>query len=232
MAQGRLQNALEEKVVLLKEIHHRVKNNLQIVASLLNLQLHSIRDPADVDLFRMSQNRVYSMSLTHELLYQAADLSSVEMAEYGHRLISYLRDSETQASARVVSEFGHFVLSLDQAMPCGLILNELVTNAIKYGRCEGEESTIKVLMRVYSKKGQGREVRVVVEDRGPGLPPGLDPQHSTGLGLSLVISLTKQLGGEVEWGGLEEGSEHSGTRVVMTFPFDTVEEGIVMAASP
>ena len=172
----RLQQALDEKVVLLKEVHHRVKNNLQIVASLLNLQIDSIRDEADRDLFRTSQNRVYSISLTHELLYQASDFSSVEMSEYGERLLSYLRESEAQAGCRVEARLESFSLPLDKAMPCGLILNELVTNAIKHGGTEaGASGHIEVRMGPVQDEGGRRLVRIVVVDGGPGLPPGLDP---------------------------------------------------------
>ena len=173
VAQDQLEKALEEKVVLLKEIHHRVKNNLQIVASLLNLQIRYIKDPEDRELFKTSQNRVYSMSLTHELLYQAADLSSINMGEYGQRLISYLREAH-QAELRILTEFGHFLLPLDKALPCGLILNELVTNAIKYASPAEGEDTVKVTMSLRSE-ARGRFVQVEVIDHGPGLPPGLDP---------------------------------------------------------
>ncbi len=218
VAQDQLEKALEEKVVLLKEIHHRVKNNLQIVASLLNLQIRHIKNPEDRELFRTSQNRVYSMSLTHELLYQADDLSSVNMAEYGQRLLAYLRDAQQQADTRIETDFGHFILSLDKALPCGLILNELITNAIKYAS-PTSGGPIRVSMQLVVE-GSKAEVKVEVTDHGPGLPPDSDPLNSATLGFSLISSLAHQLEGHVEWTVAYPGAERPGTRASLSFPFD------------
>jgi PAS domain S-box-containing protein len=216
IAREELQRALDEKVILLKEIHHRVKNNLQIVASLLNLQLQYIHDPADIELFKMSQNRVYSMSLTHELLYQAADLSSVDMSEYGQRLVSYLREGQIGSEIRISTDFAGFALPLDKAMPCGLALNELVTNAIKYARpLEGDEP-IRVRMTIETTEGESRVLLQVI-DSGPGLPQGLNPHRPSSLGFSLLQSLAAQLEGEVGWQPALPGRPRPGTMAAFSF---------------
>jgi len=215
-----LRRALDEKEVLLKEIHHRVKNNLQIVASLLNLQAANIRDAADRELFRMSQSRVYSISLTHELLYQASDLSSVEMSEYGRRLLAYLRDLEAQANASIEAVFGKFSLPLDKAMPCGLILNELVMNALKHGAPGSRERTfpIRIHMGLEEDGQEGQTVRIVVDDWGPGLPASLDRKNLKGIGLDLVANLAAQLDGRAAWSPRDGSSDSPGTRAEVSFP--------------
>ena len=215
-----LRRALDEKEVLLKEIHHRVKNNLQIVASLLNLQAVNIRDEADRELFRTSQSRVYSISLTHELLYQTSDLSSVEMSEYGRRLLAYLRDLEAQANASIEAVFGNFSLPLDKAMPCGLILNELLMNALKHGAPASKERAfaVRIHMGLEGEMQGSQTVRIVVEDWGPGLPAGAGRKSANGIGLDLVANLAAQLDGKAAWSARDGSSEFPGTRAEVTFP--------------
>jgi two-component sensor histidine kinase len=221
-----LRRALDEKEVLLKEIHHRVKNNLQIVASLLNLQAANIRDEADRELFRTSQGRVYSISLTHELLYQTSDLSSVEMSEYGRRLLAYLRDLEAQANANIEAVFGNFSLPLDKAMPCGLILNELVMNALKHGAPASRERnfSIRIHMGLEEEAQGGRTVRIAVEDWGPGLPANDNRKNLKGIGLDLVTNLAAQLDGRATWKARDGSSEFPGTRAEVTFPLAGAEQ--------
>lgn len=214
-----LRRALDEKEVLLKEIHHRVKNNLQIVASLLNLQAANIRDEADRDLFRTSQSRVYSISLTHELLYQTSDLSSVEMSEYGRRLLAYLRDMEVQSNASIEAIFGNFSLPLDKAMPCGLILNELVMNALKHGAPGSRERTFSIRIHMgLAGEEEGQTVRIVVENSGPGLPAEAERKNAKGIGLDLVTNLAAQLDGRAAWRPRDESSAFPGTRAEVVFP--------------
>jgi len=215
-----LRRALDEKEVLLKEIHHRVKNNLQIVASLLNLQAVNIRDDADRELFRTSQGRVYSISLTHELLYQTSDLSSVEMSEYGRRLLAYLRDLEAQANASIEAVFGTFSLPLDKAMPCGLILNELVMNALKHGAPGSREKTfsIRIHMGLEGEAQGSQTVRITVDDWGRGLPAGAERKNLKGIGLDLVANLAAQLDGHAAWSARDGSSDFPGTRAEVTFP--------------
>jgi len=215
-----LRRTLDEKEVLLKEIHHRVKNNLQIVASLLNLQVASIRDEADRELFRTSQSRVYSISLTHELLYQTSDLSSVEMSEYGRRLLAYLRDLEAHANASIEAVFGNFSLPLDKAMPCGLILNELLMNALKHGAPASREKTFSIRVHLGLEDGEpgSQTVHIVVEDRGPGLPAGGGRKNANGIGLDLVTNLAAQLDGRAAWSPRDASSDFPGTRAEVVFP--------------
>ncbi|MBP7096594.1 MAG: sensor histidine kinase [Spirochaetia bacterium] len=189
-----LRRALDEKSMLIKEIHHRVKNNLQIIASLLAMQARSVRDPEDRKLIHASQDRIRSIALVHEQLYRSDDLSSIPMAAYARSLVEHLGASLPAEGASLALEVDDFALTIERALPCGLVMNELVTNALKYGAADGREAAIAV--RLLSPDG---EVVLEVEDDGPGLPAGTDPETSESLGLSLVSSLAKQLGGSVEW---------------------------------
>ena len=190
-AEEHIRRSLEEKEVLLKEIHHRVKNNLQIISSLLNLQSSQIVDPQIKSLFD-SQNRVQSMALIHEKLYQSEDLARVDFRYYLHTLSMTLYQSYLQTSQAVtvgVEVETGLRLGIDQAIPCGLIVNELVSNALKHAFPGGQG---RVTVR-FSKLEGDDEYRLVVEDYGTGLPPDIDLQRSDSLGLKLVSLLVQQL---------------------------------------
>ncbi len=212
LREAALRRALDEKSVLIKEIHHRVKNNLQIIASLLALQSRSVRDAEDRKLIQASQDRIRSIALVHEQLYRSDDLSSIPMAEYARSLVQHLGASLHADGATLAVEADDFVLAIERALPCGLVMNELVTNALKYGAANGREAAIAVRLR--SPDG---EVVLEVEDDGPGLPAGTDPETSESLGLSLVNSLAKQLGGSVEW--LRPSGEPGRSGLVVRFRF-------------
>jgi two-component sensor histidine kinase len=195
-AEGAIRNSLREKEVLLREIHHRVKNNLQVISSLLKLQSMQVSDPAVRDVFANSRNRVQSIALVHEKLYQSKDLSHVDFGAYVHVLVEGLFQAH-EAEARGISpaiHVGALDLAVDLAIPCGLIINELVTNALKYGFPDGRAGSVEV---AFGRIDPDRmELRVA--DDGVGLAAEIDPRSSTTLGLDLVFTFADQLGAEVD----------------------------------
>ncbi|MFA7382579.1 MAG: PAS domain-containing protein [Desulfurivibrionaceae bacterium] len=216
-----LRESLAEKVALLKEVHHRVKNNLQIVVSLLNLQAERIVNPEAVAALLDTINRVRSMALLHEVLYRSDNLARINLTAYLGELCLHLQRSFGQALGRVQVEkrVAAISLPLEQAVPCGLLINELVTNALKYGFPDGK--TGRVLVEVVLDDGQ---ITLAVSDNGAGLPQGFDPFASSTLGLQLVTNLAGQLGGSLEW---EQGSE-GGALFKVRFPAPgVIEQGDV-----
>lgn len=214
----RIKADLSEKVILLKEIHHRVKNNLQIMASLLNLGSGAIKDPADLAVFRSSQDRIHSMALVHEILYESDDFSSIDLGLYVSSLLAYLNEAWPLPDLRIKSDIRTVRLSLDKALPCGLILNELVTNCFKYALPGDPEPYLRVFLQ-----GQdgGRLVVLEVEDHGPGLPEEGHRGRDTSLGFSLVEGLALQLGARLEWLQSRPGEARPGLLVRLSFePMD------------
>jgi PAS domain S-box-containing protein len=207
-AEERLLSSLKEKEVLLKEIHHRVKNNLQVISSLLNLQSSAVTDQAMRSLFAESQNRIRSMAMIHEVLYQSKDLAAVPFGEYSRMLFGRLISAHASKNIKTEIDVEDFVLGIDQAIPAGLILNEFVTNALKHG-FPGERSGC-IRLRVTIHEGQ---CELCVEDDGVGLPNGFDPDGIGSLGMQLVTSLTVQLEGR-----LEIGSATPGAAFKLSFP--------------
>lgn len=195
VVENKLRTSLQEKEVLLKEIHHRVKNNLQIVSSMLSLQMDQLTDVLAMRLFKESQSRVRSIALFHEKLYQSKDLAHVEMAEYLRGLVTGLfaaygtNPQDTALSIRAEP----VPLGVDTAISCGLIVNELVSNALKHAFWGGRRGTIQVALQ-----RQGDDVVLEVRDDGCGFPPHLDLQNPTTLGLKLVFILTEQIRGALE----------------------------------
>ncbi|MGE5458128.1 MAG: PAS domain S-box protein, partial [Methanococcaceae archaeon] len=202
-----IKTSLKEKETLLKEIHHRVKNNLQIISSLLSLQSEYVSDPQALELFNDSRNRVKSMAIIHERLYQSKDLSRIDFSDYINELGSYLFRTYTAAAIRFNISVDNIFLSIDTAIPCGLIINELISNALKYAFPERTDGTIKVIFRQQS----GLNI-LEVSDNGVGFPPAIDFRNTNSLGLQLVNNLTEQLNGTIEL------KAHSGTTFVITFP--------------
>ena len=194
-AEEQIKASLKEKEVLLKEIHHRVKNNLQIISSLLNLQSAEIEDPKACQRFRESQDRVKAMALIHERLYQSGDLAKIDFAGYVRSLTGHLtRSYRVNASAiRLNLEVESVPMNLDIAIPCGLIINELVSNSFKYAFPKGGSGEIRVR---FAEESDGT-LKLVVQDTGIGFPADKNPEESDSLGLKLVRSLTDQLGGEL-----------------------------------
>lgn len=191
-AEAEMQAALREKEVMLKEIHHRVKNNLQIICSLLNLQADSIGDAKLRAALGESRGRVKSMALIHEQLYQAADLGHINLGDYLESLTASLARSASQNDGRVRLQLlaDEVELDIDSAVPCGLIVNELVTNAFKYAFPAGRSGTICVELRA-----QNERITLQVRDDGIGMDADFDIENSDSIGLQLVDSLTEQLEG-------------------------------------
>ncbi|MBN2013481.1 PAS domain S-box protein [candidate division KSB1 bacterium] len=206
--EGKINASLREKEVLLKEIHHRVKNNLQLVSSLLNLQSASIKDPETLEKFRDSQHRVRSMAMIHEKLYQTEDLSNIDFKAYIQNLVNSLFRSFGINSALVELNIDveKVHLGVDIAIPCGLIINELVSNALKHGfpeihsanRLRIERVPSKPTLTIRLKTFQPDLIKLVVADNGSGFPPDFDLQKSESLGLQLVMTLVEQLNGSID----------------------------------
>lgn len=190
-----IHNSLREKDVLLKEIHHRVKNNLQVISSLLNLQAGYSSDPGTNELFKESQNRVRSMALIHENLYQSQDIGRVNLHEYVGGLVSMLfRVYGTDpACVRWEADIAECTLNIDTAVPVGLIIHELVSNALKYAFPNSRRGTIRIGFR--SEPGGFLTLRFA--DDGVGMPKEFEIDKTASLGLRLVKILTGQLGGEL-----------------------------------
>lgn len=197
-ADAGLRAALAEKDLLLKELYHRVKNNMQIISSLLDLQASTIRNAGMVETFRVSQARVRAMALVHEKLYQAPDLTKISFSDYVQDLVADLFSSYGVEPGRIelkldVNLDGDFI-PVDMAVPCGLIVNELLSNCVKHAFPEGRRGEIRVSLHA----GEDDIYQLAVADNGVGLPAGFDNAVGS-LGLSLVRSLSReQLKGTVE----------------------------------
>ena len=210
LLQKQIEESLKEKDVLLKEIHHRVKNNLQIIISLLNLQSGYIKDPTTLKAVQDGQNRVRSMALVHEKFYQAEELSEIDFGEYVQKLTQYIYQSYGDKTDRIkmIIESDRVGLDMDTAMPSGLLVNEIVSNAYKYafpGETTGE---IKIVL-------QKKDGKVVfrISDNGVGLPSEINLDAAESLGMQLIQALTAQLDGELEV------SRENGTEFKITFSY-------------
>lgn len=190
----KLIESVKEKEVLLKEVHHRVKNNLQVINSILNLQSSYITDEKTMQIMIESQNRIRSMSYIHESLYQTKDFSSISFDNYISNLVQNLVQSYQiyAEKTKLTLEVDKVELALDQAIPCGLILNELITNSLKYAYPKDQSGEIKIVV----KEAEGK-VNITVQDFGVGLPKDFNIQESDSLGLSLVDTLIDQIDGEL-----------------------------------
>jgi PAS domain S-box-containing protein len=191
-AEERLRGSLREKEVLLKEIHHRVKNNLQVVSSLLSLQAGQMKDEQSRQALGECKQRVRSMALIHENLYRSGDLANINFGDYLAAVTNELVRSFGRG-IRTAFELEPILLSIDVAIPCGLIVNELVTNALKHGFPDGREGTVAVSLR---KTGE-LSAEFAVRDDGVGIPPQVDLRSLKSMGMNLVLSLVDQIGGTV-----------------------------------
>jgi PAS domain S-box-containing protein len=210
-AEERIRASLAEKEVLLKEVHHRVKNNLQIISTLLMLQSESVRDEKLLRSFRDSQDRIAAMALIHERLYKSPDFASIDFAEYIGNLAGSLFDSYLVDPGSIVLhvDTGGMVMDIDRAIPCGLIVNELLSNSLKYAFPDNRAGEISVRFRSCE---DGR-ITLTVVDTGVGLPSGFDFRNTETLGLQLVCMLVTQLRGQID---IDSGQD--GTVVSISFP--------------
>lgn len=195
----RMRNSLEEKEVLLREVHHRVKNNMQVITSLLNLQARTIDDPKYREMFDESKNRIRAMAIVHEKLYQTEDIAKIDFSDYISSLANGLfMFYGVRASLVSLSiEAKDIVLGIDTAIPCGLIINELLTNALKYAFPDGREGLIGITVK--RDETMENAYMLTVKDNGIGLPEGYDFRDSKSLGLLLVTSLAEhQLQGSLK----------------------------------
>ena len=208
LIQKQMEESIHEKEILLQEVHHRVKNNLQVISSILNLQSSYVKDENSLNILRESQNRIKSMSFIHESLYQTKDFAHIEFSDYIFSLSRNLIHSYsmTTSGIKLVTDFEKTHLSLDQAIPCGLIANELISNALKYAFVDKDEGEISVSIR--DKDGQ---IEMEISDNGIGLPEDLDYENSDSLGLQLVYTLVDQLDARIEVDTLK------GTKYLITF---------------
>lgn len=206
--EDRLLKSLKDKEVLLKEVHHRVKNNLQVISSILSLQTSYVKDKKTLGILQESQNRIKSMSFIHESLYQNEDFTLIKISDYittltQHLLYSYRIKGE---NIQLKTSFDDVFLSIDQAIPCGLIINELVSNALKYAFKNREEGNI--LLKV---KKKGNRIELILSDDGIGLPPKVDLELSDTLGFQLVHALVDQLDANIIV------DREKGTKYLITF---------------
>lgn len=191
----KIRAALREKEVLLKEVHHRVKNNMQVISSILDLQSMYIKNNHTLKVFADSQNRIRSMALVHEKLYESKDLARIDFAEYVRSMTGHLLSLHGAGDGvRFSIDIKDVLLDVNAAIPCGLIINELVSNSLKYAFPKGRKGEIHIGLRL----AKDNKFTLTVKDNGVGLPKGLDFRKTESLGLQLVIMLTEQLDGSIE----------------------------------
>ena len=189
--------SLKEKEVLLREIHHRVKNNMQVISSLLRLQSRNVKDEQQIEMLKESQNRIKAMALIHEKLYRSKDLANIDFNDYIKNLVNDLFISYKVSTGKITMKMNIEAVSfgIDTAIPCGLIVNELVSNSLKYAFPKGKDGEIKISLRTLEEG----DIELIVSDNGVSIPKDLDFRNTESLGLRLITNLTeKQLQGKVE----------------------------------
>ena len=206
--QKELLKLLEQKEILLKEIHHRVKNNLMIISSLLNLQSRYIKDKASKEIFTESQNRAKSMALIHERLYQSNDLKKIDFGEYIRSLSNELFNTYDADPGQITLKINveSLFLDINTTVPLGLIVNELISNCLKHGFPDGRNGEIDV--DLHSK---GDYYELSVKDNGIGFPKDLNYENTDSLGLQMIVSLTNQIDGNIKLNNIV------GTEFMITF---------------
>lgn len=199
-AEETLRASLREKESLLKEVHHRVKNNLQVITSLLRLEAGRSTQPDTKSVLKEMQNRIRSMALLHESLYRAENLEQVNLPDYITQVTTHLFRSMAAERGKIQLhlDLAPMSIALEQAVPCGLLVNELVSNCLKHGFPEGRAGDIHIELQAV---GGGPQVRLRVCDTGVGLPPDFEEKRASSLGMQLVADLARQLKGRLEIGG-------------------------------
>ncbi|NEO31761.1 MAG: PAS domain-containing protein [Symploca sp. SIO3C6] len=212
LAEIKIKDGLKEKEVLLQEIHHRVKNNLQVVSSLLDLQSMHIDSPALLEVFRDFQNRVKAMAIVHQQLYESNNLSQINLAVYIRSLTENLFQvySIVPAKVSLILDLDNVSLKIDAAISCGLIINELINNAIKHAFNESTQGVIKLSLT----KDESKNITLIVGDNGIGLPENWELPNSHPLEFQLVNALVQQLEGTIEY------NCYCGTKFCIRIPCD------------
>jgi PAS domain S-box-containing protein len=220
LAEEKIKESLKEKEILLKEIHHRVKNNLQVIISMLNLQISAGGDDTVKTVLSESQNRITSMAMIHEQLYQSESLARINMRDYLSSLVSFVVDSFTTGPSAVSIDLAisEVDLDIDTAIPVGLIVNELVSNSMKYAFKEEEEGALRLIL----ESKDGRYYHLTVEDNGVGLPSNLKRGREGKLGLQMVAALAEQLGGIFT---VNNGAQNRGVKASVTFLSEKKQPG-------
>ncbi len=195
-AEEQIKVSLQEKEVLLKEIHHRVKNNLLVVASLLDWQTDYVTDPAILKIFTESQHRIYSMALIHEKLYQSQNLERIDLGEYLKMLTEHLLASFNISHSQIQFQYHlePILLNIETATPCGLIVGELIANALEHAFKDAKKGQVWLEVR----RNSDSEIRISIRDNGVGFPEGIDFRNTESLGLQLVCLLTQQVNGTLD----------------------------------
>jgi PAS domain S-box-containing protein len=203
----KIKKSLKEKEVLLQEVHHRVKNNLQIISSILNLQTRSIRNPKFLDLIQETRYRIMSMSFIHDLLYQTTDFTNIDFSKYLQSITSNIMNTYTlNKNIDLKLDVESIFLNLDNAIPCGLIVNELITNVFKYAFPDDRKGEINIALKQVNNK-----VVLSVSDNGVGIKKQVDYKTTESLGFQLINSLVSQIDGELKY------ENNNGTKFMMSF---------------
>ncbi len=194
-AENKLKSSLNEKDVLLHEIHHRVKNNMQIISSLLNLQCEFVDNKKAVNVLKESQNRVKSMAMIHENLYKSEDLTHINFSDYILNLVSNLFFSYDIDNTQInpILETENVNLNMETAIPCGLIISEIISNSLKYAFPNGRKGEILISLKKIKDNYQ-----LNIQDNGIGIPEDIEFDKLESLGLKLVFQLTTQINGKIE----------------------------------
>jgi two-component system, sensor histidine kinase PdtaS len=200
-----LKKSLHEKEILLKEVHHRVKNNLQVITSLLKLQSHHVTDPKLLYIIKETQNRIMAMSFAHQKLYQSKNFSEVDFCDYLKKIISQITHifGTESKNIRIKVNCENAMLGIETIIPCGMLVNEIITNSVKHAFPGNKRGEIKVTFR----KADGDKYRLTVSDNGVGIPGGVDIADAKTLGLQLIETLAKQLEAKTELHG-KNGTEY------------------------
>jgi two-component sensor histidine kinase len=202
-----LKSSINEKDILLKETHHRVKNNMQVIHSLLNLQTHYAKNEEAVNVLKESQNRVKSMGIIHEKLYKSSDHSKIDFSDYVKSLTADLLDSyDVIGTIFPVIEIEDIKFNMETAVLCGLIINELISNSLKHAFPNNKTGEVRVSLKLI-----GNRYQLIVSDNGIGFPDEIDFKNTESLGLQLVNNITGQLDGEIDL------DRSAGTKVTISF---------------
>jgi two-component sensor histidine kinase len=209
--QAQLEGSLREKDVLLQEVHHRVKNNLQLVSSLINLQLAIVDDGNARNALEECQGRIHAVAIVHEAIYSARDYARVPISNYVRSLASSIFHALKAALREIALELeigDDLQLPVDKAIPCGLILNELISNALRHAFPSGRADSV---VRVQVSSTPDAKLEVVVADNGVGLPAGFAPEACLSVGMQVVCALVEQIDGQLRI------AQHEGTQFIVTF---------------